>query len=95
MYASGQKCLRFSNRFQFFHHLRRPCELTYLVIYQQSDHGDSLDRNFRRLFLDKNITWSSREDNPTCNITPQWGQIHSDIAILTLNHHLQMALQCT
>ena len=38
-----------------------------LHIYQQSDHGDSLDRNFRRLFLDKNITWSSREDNPTCN----------------------------
>ena len=70
-------------------------ERVNLHIYQQSDHGDSLDRNFRRLFLDKNITSSSREDNPTCNITPQWGQIHFDIAILTLDHHLQMALQCT
>ena len=37
-------------------------ERVNLHIYQQSDHGDSLDRNFRRLFLDKNITWSQSKE---------------------------------
>ena len=69
-------------------------ERVNLHIYQQSDHGDSLDRNFRRLFLDKNITWSSREDNPTCNITPQWGQIHSHIKVSKSQKQFFLKLHC-